>query len=383
MPSALIVSAIAEGKSGNRPKATYWFKQVALDHCYDESARTNALTSLAELLPPNEYDEVEQQSRNKCPLQNNDPANEKTEELTIEIADQRFFDENYGSANDRYTQYLKDFPAGRYVFHAHYFRGQSLEKQGRRDDALIDYEFIYKSPVPNEFTVKALKAAADIQFAKGNKLVATELYTAMQDKSNRYEDRMAAQFGRAEVAFSNEDYHTARADYLAIFSDPNTTEYSRTKARLKIAACDYFLGNKDQAFTEFKDVESKNTNTFGAESQYYIARILYDRKEYAESQTNVLVFNDKYSGYNFWKAKAFLVLAEDYIAVQNTFQAIGTLESVISSLATKNEYPEVREQAQKRLDEIRALYNENERQGQQPEPEQPNGDVDDMIDENK
>lgn len=364
MPIALIVSAISEGKSGNRQKAIYWFKLAAYEHCYDEGARTTALTNLAELLPATEYDEVERQSRMKCPFQNNDPSNEKTEDLTIEIADQRFFDDNFVSALDRYSQYLKDFPSGRYLFHAHFFRGQCLEKTGRPDEALADYEFIYKSTVPNEFTVKALKSAADIQFTKGNKLVATELYTAMQDKSNRYEDRLAAQFGKAEVAFSNEDYPTAKTDYLAIFSDPNTTEYSRTKARVKLAACDYFLGSKDHAFEEFKEIEGKNTNTFGAESQYYMSRILYDRKEYAESQKSVLVFNERYSGYNYWKALAFLVMAEDYIAVRDTFQAIGTLESVISSLSTKNEYPEVRERAQKRLDEVRAVYNGAQRQGQ-------------------
>ncbi|MFM2376680.1 MAG: hypothetical protein RLZZ165_1777, partial [Bacteroidota bacterium] len=342
-----------------------------------------ALTDLAELLPAEEYDEAERQSRQKCPLQNNDPANEKTEDLTIEIADQRFFDENYVSALDRYAQYLKDFPGGKYDFQAHYYRGQCLEKTGRKDDALLDYEYIYKASSPNEFTVKALKAAADIQFAKGNRLAATELYTAMQDKSNRYEDRLAAQFGRAEVAFSNEDYPTARNDYLAIFSDPNTTDYSRTKARVKLAACDYFLGSKDEAFTQFKELEGKNLNTFGAESQYYISRILFDRKEYTESQKNVLVFNDRYSNYNYWKARAFLVLAENYLAVQDSFQAIGTLESVISSLSTRNEYPDIKAQAQKRLDEIKALYRDASHQGEAPEPEKPKDEVKDMIEENK
>lgn len=381
MPKALIVSAIAEGKAGNQQKAIYWFKLAAYEHCYDESARTTALTSLAELLPPDEYDEVERQSRAKCPLQNNDPANEKTEELTIEIADQRFFDDNFTSAQERYGQYLKDFPTGKYLFHAHYFRGQCLEKTGRKDEALMDYEYIYKSSVPNEFTVKALKAAADIHAAKGDDAIATELYTAMQDKSNRYEDRLAAQFGRADVAFTNEDYRAAREDYLAIFSDPNTTDYSRTKARVKLAACEYFTADREHALAEFRDVESKNANTFGAESQYYISRILHDRKEYAESQQAVELFNVKYSSYNYWKARAFLVLAEDYIAVQDTFQAVGTLESVINTLSLKNEYPEVREQAQKRLDEIRLTYNEVKRQGGEPEPDNLKGNVDDLIEQ--
>jgi TolA-binding protein len=383
MPRALIVMAIAEGKSGNRSKATYWFQLAANEHCYDESARTTALTNLAELLSPEEYDEAERQSRAKCPLQNNDPQSEKTEELTIEIADQRFFDENYVSAGERYTQYMKDFPIGQYIYHAHYYRGQGYEKIGRKDDALADYEFVYKSNVPNDFTVKALKAAADIQFAKGNKMAAMELYNAMQDKSKRVEDRLAAQFGKAEVDLANEDYNAAKTELLAIYNDANTTDYSRTKSHLKIAVCDYFLGGATEAIKVFTEIEDKNKNTFGAESQYYICRILYDQKDYEKSKETALSFNEKYEAYNYWKAKAFLILAEDYLGMNDAFQANGTLESIVSKLKPTNEYPDILQQAEKRLIEIQALKKMQEGGGPAPEDEGLKGDVEDMIEENK
>jgi TolA-binding protein len=382
MPRALIVLAIAEGKSGNRQKATYWFKLVANEHCYNEGARTTALTNLAELLSTEDYDEAERQSKAKCPLQNTDKETEKTEELMIEIADQRFFDENYGSAGERYTQYLKDFPTGKFIYQAHYYRGQGYEKTGRKDDALLDYEAVYKSPVPNDFAVKSLKAAADMQLAKGNKLAAMELYNAMQDKSKRVEDRLAAQFGKAEVDLVNEDYHAAKTELLAIFNDPNTTDYSRTKSHLKIAVCDYFLGSHQEAMKTFTEIEAASKNTFGAESQYYIARILYDQKDYLQSKEMALVFNERYNAYNYWKAKAFLVMADAYIGLGERFQAEGTLESLVTSLKPKNEYPDIWQAAEKRLLEIRAAKRVGEG-GDEPEDDNSGIKKDDMIEENK
>ncbi len=384
MPRALIVLAIAEGKAGNKQKATYWFQLVANEHCYDESARTTALTNLAELLSPADYDAAELQSRTKCPLQNTDSEGNRTEDLVIEIADQRFFDENYPSSGERYTQYLKDFPHGKYLFQAHYYRGQGYEKTGRKDEALVDYEFVYKSAVPSDFTVKSLKAAADIQMAKGNKLAAMELYNAMQDKSTRVEDRLAAQFGKADVDMANADYHAAKTELLAVFNDANTTDYSRTKAHLKIAVCDYFLGANEEAMKVFVDVEDKNKNTFGAESQYYMSRILFDKKEFEKSKEMALAFNEKYKTYNYWKAKAFLVLAEDYMGMNDSFQAKGTLESIVTKLKPTNEYPDILREAEKRLDEINAM--QGMKQGGSPEDgggDELKGKVEDLIEENK
>nr|MBP8074229.1 hypothetical protein [Bacteroidia bacterium] len=59
----------------------------------------------------------------------------------------------------------------------------------------------------------------------------------------------------------------------------------------------------------------------------------------------------------------------------------GILDNLVAGLMAKNEYPEIKEQAQKRLDEIRALNNGNLRQGGEPENEELKGDVEDMIEE--
>ncbi len=384
IPTAVSLLGISEGKSGNQQKAIYWFKIAATEHCYDESARNGALTNLADLLSPSEYDQVEKQSRDKCPMVRSGANDEKAEELAINIADQRFFDENYPSAADRYAQYYRDFPRGKYLFQAKYYHGQCLEKSGKPDEALQDYEFIYEHAKTNDFTVKALKSAADIQFANGNKMAAMELYAAMNDKSTRIEDRLAAQFGKATVELANENYEAAKSILTSIYTDPNTTDYSRTKANVKIAVCEYFLSNRPRALEIFQEVTENYTNVFGAESQYYTARILYDDQRYDDSKTEALVFNEKFLGYNYWKAKAFLVLAEDYLALQDTFQATdGTLESLVSNLTKENAYPEIREEAERRLLEIRAMQGSGNREGSNEPEEDGGGDIDNMIKEEK
>lgn len=378
VPGALTRLGISEAKSNNKSAAINYFKQVAYDHCYDASARNTALQALSDLLPGRDYDQVEAKSRENCPFNQDEGGSEESEALAISIADQRFvFDEDYASAADRYANYLKDYPKGKSREHAHYFLGQSYEKLQEPDKALDQYEAVYGSTKPNEYTLKALNAAADIQFTKGNNLAAMELYSAMEEKSDKLEDRLGAQFGKAKIHLANEDYNAARKELMLIYNDANTTDYSRTKARVQIAVCEYFLGETDKAFATFTEIETEFKNVFGAESQYYIIRILYDRGEYEQSRIAAIYLKDKYPGYNFWKAKAFLILAEDYLALGDTFQAV---EGTLASLIAQNAFPEIRDQAEARAKEIEDLRKAN-RNREVPNEEGNGNDIDELIEE--
>ena len=57
---------------------------------------------------------------------------------------------------------------------------------------------------------------------------------------------------------------------------------------------------------------------------------------------------NNYSNFNYEKAKTFIVAAQAYYEIGNTFQAKGTLESLIAEAP----YPDVKEEAQKILDQI-------------------------------
>lgn len=375
VPGALTRLAISEAKSNNRNAAIKYFKLVAYDHCYDAPSLTTALRGLSDLLRPAEYDKVESQSRKNCPDTKQGGDSGEREELAISIADQRYFDENYASAKDRFQAYIYDFPQGRYLFHARYYHGQCLEKEGDDETALTDYEFIYNASRANDYTVKALKAAADIHYKLGQNMAAMELYRAMEEKSDRMEDRLGAQFGKAKIHLANQDYAAAKADLLSVYNDQNTTDYSRTKAEVQIAVCDYFLGDVDEAFKTFSDIEKEHNNVFGAESQYYITRILYDRGDYEQSRIAALYMNDAYGGYNYWKAKAFLVLAENYIALGDTFQA---MEGTLESLAKQDAYPDIQEAAIDRLKELEASKKED---NFRETPEDEDDDAGSMIEE--
>lgn len=374
VPSALTRLGISEERSGNKDLAVKFYKQVVYDHCNSSNNVTVAMGGLSNLLQPSEYDRVEAQYREKCP-NSGGGGNAEMENLSIEVADMRFFEDNFASAKDKFTNYISDYPRGNYDYHAHFYRAECFKALKDYDRALEDYEYVYKATTANEYVVKALKSAADLLYEQEKYMASMELYTAIEEKSDKLADRLGAQFGRAQIHLANEDFQAAKTELLGIYSDPNTTDYSRTKARVQIAACEYHLGAREDAFRIFSEIEKEYENVFGAESQYYITRILYDRGEYEQSKIGAFYLKDQYPSYNYWKARAYLILAEDYIALGDTFQATkGTLES----LANQEAFDDVREMAQKRLTELEAFRSDgNLRENNDENVE----DVDEMIEE--
>ena len=56
-----------------------------------------------------------------------------------------------------------------------------------------------------------------------------------------------------------------------------------------------------------------------------------EQQNYAASLDTCFKLKDKYSSYEYWVAKAFVLMADNYSALGNSFQAKATLESIIQN----------------------------------------------------
>lgn len=83
----------------------------------------------------------------------------------------------------------------------------------------------------------------------------------------------------------------------------------------------------------------------GAEAQYSIGLMLREQQQYEQSTAELIKVRNEYEGYTNWIYKAFLLVADNYIAIDNTFQAKATLQSIIDNSVD----PEVVAKAQEKL----------------------------------
>lgn len=362
MAGALLNMGIASYNLDDKENAVRYFKQVVFDYCSDPRA-FDALENLNTLLKGEDYDRVFATYRQKCPDQQADAGDKRLEELQFNTAMDRFYAGEYKSAIDKFGQYLRDYPAGSHLTEALFSRGESFEKNSQPDSAFATYEKVWRDHPTAPQAVKALIRSGEVQFSRNSFLPALELFSSAESKAEKMEDRLAAQFGKARTQMAMGNYDVAKEALLAIFTDPNTTEYSRTRAHVMIGNCNYALGQTQGAFDIFTIVQGKDKGVAGAESQYMITKILYDQAKYDQSRNAALYLKDNYGSHNLWKGKAFLILAEDYLALGDTLQA---LEGTLRALANESRIPEVQAAAQKRLDEVYKIYRGPRMEGNTP-----------------
>ena len=109
-------------------------------------------------------------------------------------------------------------------------------------------------------------------------------------------------------------------------------------------------GDNDGAFTKFKSVNSASSNALGAEAKYYMAYVRDLQAKYRDAEKEVFDLAKKYPTYNHWKDRAFILLGDIYVQLDDRFQAKAALQAVIDH----SQEPELVAQARQRLDTINA-----------------------------
>ncbi|MEO1416086.1 MAG: tetratricopeptide repeat protein [Bacteroidota bacterium] len=351
--------ALASYNLGNKDNAIKYYKKVLTDYGADKKNSQAALDNLRNLVSEREFDKILKDYRNSNPKMDNNLA-----EIVFSTAKERYFSGNYTSAIDQFSTYIKDYKNGPDYIEALLFRARSYNEIGKFDPALKDYKKIYDATVANSYTFQALDEAAEIEYKRRNYSESLALFNQLERNAGKLANQVIGLFGIAKSQQGLGQYTQAIAALRKITDNAEVTIASRTQARVQIGQAQYESGNLDAALTTFQSVENDFKNEFGAESQLMIGTIYLDQgialKEAGQTEaantrlkevaTATKYMANNYPTFNYLKAKMFYILAEAYYQRGKVFQAKGTLGSLIS----EDRYPDIQEQARKRLAEIEA-----------------------------
>jgi FimV-like protein len=92
-----------------------------------------------------------------------------------------------------------------------------------------------------------------------------------------------------------------------------------------------FSVNFKTAETEFKRILTNGKDETGAEAKFWLCEMLYRQKKYKEAKDGILELNKQFADYEKWRVRAFILLADVYIGLNDPDQAKATLQSVIDN----------------------------------------------------
>jgi len=86
-----------------------------------------------------------------------------------------------------------------------------------------------------------------------------------------------------------------------------------------------------QAMDEFVKVINSSSDVRSAEAKYYLALTFHKQGAFKRSLKTLFDLNRNYGSYAFWIGKSFLLIADNYIMLDELLQARATLQSIIDN----------------------------------------------------
>ena len=265
-------------------------------------------------------------------------SSEEQDSLIYTSAELRYMKGEYENAAIDFTNYIGKFKNGYFVLNARYYRAECEYNNQKFDAALDDYNFVLSIP-KNTFTEKALLRASGIYYMQQKFDLALKNYKALEEEAEYNDNLIEAAIGQMRSAFHLNLFDiSSKMSRRLIHSDKVKTEIV-FEARLLLGKCLLASDSLDLALEQFELV-GKFQGAIGAEAKYNSAFVQYKKANYVESKKIILELIKLIPAYDFWIAKGFILLADDYWKMKDFFQAKATLQSIIENYEKAPEDPE-------------------------------------------
>lgn len=260
-------------------------------------------------------------------------TNSETEKdsLTYQAAEMAYANNDCIKAVPLFQNYYSKFPSGFFVNESHYYRAECLLKNKSYQDAFGDYQAIITNRYAKFYERALLNSSGIAYYELRDTAKAYELYTKLFEASSTTANTTTATLGVLKTAFKLNKYPEAMTFADKVLENTSSKEGDIHEALYIKAKCAYAQGQNDIAFMNFNKLSLITISERAAESKYMVAKLLFEKQEYKASLDTCFQLKGRFDSYDYWVVKAFILIAEDYNAMDNAFQAKATLESIIEN----------------------------------------------------
>jgi len=211
-----------------------------------------------------------------------------------------------------------------------FIRAQSLVNLNRPTEAVADYNVILNDWT-SAYTEKSLISMSKLYMAQKRYNEAVVFLKRLETNSEYKADYTFA-INNLLLCYSEMEMPDDALHYVQLVRE-NEKSSEEDKFKTGLYAGNAYLqkGDTDAAIKEFNYTVNNTKTVAAAEAKYHIAQIEYQKGNYKASQKTCFEITSKYGNYDYWLTKAYVLLADNYAALKDPFQAKATLQSVIEN----------------------------------------------------
>ncbi|WP_428328840.1 tetratricopeptide repeat protein [Mucilaginibacter sp.] len=328
VPRALVTIGLIDYNAGNDDLAVESFKQVIKDYSSTDEAK-QSLKQVEKIYTDKGDAQTFINYASTTPIANYSSADQ--ENIMITAANNLYVKGDWQGTVGAVNAYYDKFPTKPiYEKQARFIRAQSLVNLNRTDEAVTDYNVIlndWTSPYTEQSLISMAKLY--INQKKYNEAVP---FLKKIETNSEYKADYTYALNNLLLCYSQMEMPDDALNYVTLVRD-NEKSAQEDKFRTGLYAGQAYLQKRDttSAVKEFEYTVTNTKTVAAAEAKYNIARIEYLKGKYKASQKTCFDLVKDLPNYDYWVTKTFILLADNYVAMKDNFQAKATLQSIIDN----------------------------------------------------
>jgi TolA-binding protein len=333
VPRAMVTIGLVQYNQDQDDAALETFKKVITDYGSTEEAKqslesikniyidkgdSNGFISYASTTPIGNYSVAEQDN------------------IAFQAANVRYLRGDAQGTVDAVNAYFDKFSKPIHDKEGKFIRAESLVKLGRSPEAVADYEFILNDWT-SDYTERSLISISEL-YLKEKKYNEAIVYLKRLETTSDYKAHYTYAINNLLKAYSILNMPDDVLKYVALIKEfDKASEEEKNSADLYAGQAYLAKADTTSATKAFGNVVLKTKTAAAAESKYNLAAIQYAKRDYKTSLKSCFDLINNMPSYDYWVAKSFLLLADNYVALKDNLQAKSTLLSLIDNYDGKDE----------------------------------------------
>ncbi|MEC3907253.1 tetratricopeptide repeat protein [Tamlana sp. 2201CG12-4] len=346
VPKALLRQGLVYYNGNKNSQALTKFKKVAGD--YPGTPEAVQAVSTARLIYI-DLGQVDQYAKWVKTLDYVEVTDVDLDNATYEAAEKQYLDNNVDKAIKQFNGYLNQFSNGLHALNAHFYVAQLYYKKGLSENASSHYKYVVEAP-RSQFTEEALTRLSQFYLEKKSWNQAMPLLVRLEEEASFQHNIVFAQSNMMKANYQLENYGEAVSYAEKVLASSTIDNKIKSDAHIIIARSAIKTNNETKAKSAYAKVEKIAIGETAAEALYYNAYFKNKAGAYEASNKEIQKLAKDFSGFKYYSAKGLVLMAKNFYALKDAFQATYILESVVNNFS---EFEDVVSEARKELTKIK------------------------------
>ncbi|PST81711.1 hypothetical protein C7T94_17710 [Pedobacter yulinensis] len=256
--------------------------------------------------------------------------------IVFQAAKNLYLQGNAQAAFEAVNAYFDKFPKAIHDKEAKFIRAESLVRLGRPEEAVSDYEFILNDWT-SDYTERSLLSISRL-YLDQKKYNEAIVYLKRLETTSDYKAHYNYAINNLLKAYDALNAADDMLKYVQLIRESEkASEEEKNSAGLYEGKAYLIRGDQDAALKAFTNVTKVTKTVAAAEAKYNIALLQYKKNDYKTSQKTCFDVINNMPSYDYWVAKSFILLADNYVALKDNLQAKSTLLSIIDNYEGKDD----------------------------------------------